>query len=151
MHEFVDDLYELCETLSKDLRETNEKIDNAGGKLSGADLEYVDKLTHAIKSVKTTIAMAEAEDDGYSSEGRMGGQSYARGRNARRDSRGRYSREGNYMRDGYNRDGYMRDGYMRDGRYSRDGEMIDKLREAMEDAPDEKTKAEIKRLIDKMA
>ena len=35
------------------------------------------------------------------------------------------------------------------GRYSRDG-LADKLRELMGDAPDERTRMEIKRLIDKM-
>ena len=34
----------------------------------------------------------------YSNEGGQGGGSYARGRNARRDSMGRYSSEGGYSR-----------------------------------------------------
>ena len=77
----------------------------SGGKLSGSDLDYVDKLTHALKSIKTTIAMVEAEDGGSYSDGSyrmyphwnsyndgMNNGSYARGRgsNARRDSMGRY-------------------------------------------------------------
>ena len=63
---YLNDLHEMCETLSRELAEANDKINSAGGKLSGSDLDYVDKLTHAIKSIKTTIAMIEAEDDGYS-------------------------------------------------------------------------------------
>lgn len=72
------------------------------GEITTNSLEIIDKLTHSIKSIDTIMAMEEAEysndyrprydrsyDDGmgYSRRG-----SYARGRNARRDSRGRYSR-----------------------------------------------------------
>lgn len=122
MDDKIKTLYEICETISRELEDANEKIRKAGGKLSAGDVDYIDKLTHTIKSLKTTIAMMEAEgdDDGYSSrgymsrypyyggnvyrnEGNMGGntsnaRSYARGRgrNAKRDSMGRYSRDGGY-------------------------------------------------------
>lgn len=156
--DYEKDLHELCETLSREIGETNEKIRKAGGKLSAGDLEYVDKLTHALKSVKATMKMME--DEGYSGYypyafegGNMGGSnrgsyrggsnrssyndggsyrggSYARGRgsNANRDSRGRYSNEG----------------------YSRGGDMVEELRELMEDAPDERTKQEFQRFISKI-
>ena len=130
MHDFINDLYDICDVLSNELKIANEKIRSAGGTLSGSDLEYIDKLTHAIKSVKTTIAMIEAEDDGYSYDhyyrGRDG-MSYARGRkgtSVRRDSRGRYSRDGE--------------------------DITMKLRELMEDSPDEKTRVEIHKLISKI-
>lgn len=110
MHE-LDNLYDICEVLDRELGEANEKIKQAGGKLSAGDLEVIDKITHSIKSVKTTISMLE---EGYPREysrdygGDMsmnrsrdnrnygGGMSTARGRgdNARRDSMGRYSRDG---------------------------------------------------------
>lgn len=142
MHEMIDELYDLCETLEKDLKKTNEKLRMAGGELSGSDLEYVDKLTHSIKSIKTTIAMAEA-DEGYSEhwpmsyEGRSNerggrsnerGGSYARGRNARRDSMGRYSREG----------------------YSRAEDFRSMLEEAMESAPNEQTREKLRRMMQEM-
>ena len=143
--DFEKDLHELCETLSREIGEANEKIRKAGGKLSAGDLEYVDKLTHALKSVKATLAMVE--DEGYSeyyphmnayadgNRGRSnrGGSyrgSYARGQ--RRDSMGRYSSR------------YSRDGY------SRGGDMVEELRDLMEDAPDERTKAEFQRFISKI-
>lgn len=95
------------------------------GDVSIADVQYADLLEHYLKSANTNEAMKEAkEEDGYSgryiprmgayygpggisygdgmsyADGRMGdgrGSSYARGRaNARRDSMGRYSREGGY-------------------------------------------------------
>lgn len=151
--EHLDELYELCETISRELADANEKIRKAGGKLSGADVEYVDKLTHTLKSIKTTIAMMEAED-GYSSEGGMS--------NARR---GRYSRRGSY--DGGSYDGSYEGGssYARGrGRYAKRDSMgryssmyyeaaddvTEKLKELMEEAPDEKTKVEIKKFITKL-
>ena len=51
----IEDLHELCETLSREVGEANDKIRTAGGKLTAGDLEYIDKLTHALKSVKTTL------------------------------------------------------------------------------------------------
>lgn len=104
-------LRSLCEALTAELEEYSKKIEKAD-KMSAGDLEAVDKLSHALKSIKTTIAMMEA-DGGYSERyvPRMGayygpgGMSYARGRtNARRDSMGRYSREGGYS---YATDGVM--------------------------------------------
>ena len=130
--DYIKDLHELCETLSREIGEANDKIRKAGGKLSAGDLEYVDKLTHALKSVKATIAMME--DEGYSGHYPM---AYDNGNHpyhsyARRDSRGRYS--GRYSRDGY----------------SRGSDMVAELRELMEDAPDDRTRSEFQRFISKI-
>ena len=134
--DYLKDMHEMCDVLSRELGEANEKVRQSGGKLSGSDLDYIDKLTHAIKSIKTTIAMMEADGesgmypyyrygsynrgsyDGYNHHG-----SYAR----RRDSMGRYS-----------------------GRYSRDDDMISELRELMKDAPDDRTRQEFERFISKL-
>ena len=131
MH-MLDDLYDLCETLEHDLAKTNEKLRMAGGEMSGADLEYVDKLTHSIKSIKTTIAMIEADDndDGYSGyDYRVRPASYARG-GTRRGS-------GTRKRDSM-------------GRYSRDGGFRAMLEEAAERAPDEQTRTKLRRMISEM-
>lgn len=128
----IEDLHELCDTISREIGEANDKIRKAGGKLSAGDVDFVDKLTHTLKSLKTTIAMIEAEEgesgrymphysygDGYN------GGSYRRGR----DSMGRYtSRRG----------------------YSYDDGMIEELRSLMESAPDERTKSEFRQFIAKM-
>ena len=139
------ELHEICDTVSRAIASANEKIRGAGGKLSAGDADYVDKLTHTLKSVKAVIAMEEASDmdDGYSERGysrdgsyrgysRMGMHdgSYGRGRGARRDSMGRYSSDGSY-------------------RYS-GGNMIDDLRDLMNDAPDNETRQEMQRLIQKL-
>ena len=79
--------------------------------------------------------------------GMWGGYGYA-GRE-RRDGGTSYE-----YRDGYsgNRGGYSRNRYSRENRngYSRTGDMHDQLREMMEDAPDDVTRMEIKKLMDKM-
>ena len=103
MNEKLEVLHEICETVMRQLEECSDKLRSSGGKISTSDSQYLDMLTHTLKSVKTTIAMMESEDDGYSGMpySRRGGYSYdsgysyARGRRgARRDSMGRYSREG---------------------------------------------------------
>jgi hypothetical protein len=142
MEKWLDDLYDLCETVSHEIGEANEKIRAAGGKLSGADVDYIDKLTHTMKSIKTTIAMAEAEErngeSGYYPY--MGGyRSYddgmpesRRGRSGarRRDAMGRYSRENR----GYSRDDAKSD-------------FIDDVRDLMHDAPDDRIKMRFKEFI----
>ena len=139
-----EDLEELCHAVENDLQKTNEKLRMAGGEMSGSDLEYVDKLTHTLKSIKTTMAMMDAENDGYSHDGKMSegysghygmgnnryypGYSYARGRGARRDSMGRYSR-----------------GYSRGNE-----EMLDQVRDLMEQAPDDQTRREFQKILDRL-
>lgn len=135
---------DMCETLSKELAKTNEKLTNISGSISNGDLDYINKLTHAIKSVKTTLAMMESEE--YSNRGGSYGGSYerdndrsyegdmgmsnarGRGRNAKRDSMGRYSSERGYSRN----------------------DMMDKLYEMRDNAPDDRTRQEFDRMINKM-
>lgn len=110
------------------------------GELTAGSLDTVDKLTHAIKSLETIMAMNEYSEDGYSNrgsyDGNADGNSYAR----------RYTRGGSYARYG----NVKRDNM---GRYSRDEaneEIINRLHEVMNDAPNEQTKQEIRKLINKM-
>lgn len=153
MHE----LYELKEKLMKELEEYGSKDEMTAG-----TLEVVDKLAHTIKNLCKIIEDAEYSENGGSSydggssyrgssyEGSMrgssydggssyrgggssyrgssyeGGSSYARGRgrNARRDSRGRYS-SGNDM-------------------------MLEQLQGMMQEAPDDRTRQEIQKLVSKL-
>lgn len=75
-----------------------------------------------------------------------GGGSYARGRgrNARRDSRGRYSSEGRSYRGG---GGGSYRGYSRAGDKQ---EFVEGMREMMESAPDEQSRKSIERMIQQM-
>lgn len=114
MADWTKDMHGICEKLTEEISEMNKKMDKNGGKMSAGDLEALDKLTHALKSVKTTLAMEEYGDDrsgdymggSYERGGNRGGSyerggSYARGRGryAQRDSMGRYSSEYGYSRD----------------------------------------------------
>lgn len=95
----MEKLYELKDRLCEELEEIARKPDMGPG-----DLELIHKLTDTIKNIGK-IEMLE-EEGGYSQEdgrddGYGRGMSYARGRggynrggrNTRRDSRGRYSRD----------------------------------------------------------
>ena len=129
MHDLRDDLMEMCDTLTKELGKSNEKLAKVSGTISASDMDYINKLTHAIKSIKTTLAMIDSEYSNgyYDSYHDDGDSSYERGRNAKRDSMGRYSSERGYSRSA-----------------------TEKLHELMDEAPDERTRQEIQRLINKM-
>lgn len=134
-------MYEdLKEMLCKELEEITRK-----GELTAGSLDTVDKLTHAIKSIDTIVAMGQYDDDysyrgsydrgndGMSGERRRtyDGRSYAKGRNAKRDSMGRYTR------DSYSYDDAKDD-------------MISELHELMQEAKDDRTKQEFKKFINKL-
>ena len=130
-------IYELKDKLCDELEEYGEK------KLDAGSLDVIDKLAHTIKNLDKIIETYEDED--YSSaynDGMMGG-SYERGGN--RDGN-RYSSRYAMAR-GRGRNA-KRDSM---GRYSSDNRMmVDELRDLMNDAPDERTKMEFKRFIEKM-
>lgn len=136
--DYIDSLHELCETIANEVGEANEKIRSAGGKLSAGDVDYIDKLTHAMKSIKATIAMME-EEEGHSNRSYADG-GVERGRSGRGSYRGSY--EGGSYRS-------MRRDRM--GRYSRTGDIADRLRDLMEQAPNDAARMELERLADKMA
>ena len=78
----------ICEAIHREMHELDKKYAN-GTQLSGKDLEDVDKMAHALKSIATYEAMKG--ESGYE------GDSYARGRSR---VTGRYvSRDGGYSRD----------------------------------------------------
>lgn len=109
------ELHDLREMLCEELKEYGRK-----GEISTGSLAAIDTIAHAVKNIDKII-----DDDGYSGrydDGMMRG-SYAR----RRDSMGRYSRNGYSMSD-----------------------FSEKLRHLMEEAPDDHSRMEIQRLIEKM-
>lgn len=83
----MNELYELKEMLCKELEEMGSK-----GELTAGTLDTVDKLAHALKNLDKVIENYDGEYSGDDMSYRDG-RSYARGRgrNARRDSMGRYS------------------------------------------------------------
>lgn len=140
----------LCEELDKFAK---------SGDITVNSLEKIHKLTDTIKNIDKIMALEE--ESGYSeagewiADGRMHGTSYARGRgrNAKRDSMGRYSRESGYSEEGRQGNSYARQGmnrgYRRDG-YSRDGAkeyMIEQLEEMKENVGSEKERQAISHCI----
>ena len=135
-------MHKLIEYVCDELEELERKADK-GGKLTAAEIQYADMLAHLKKNILTADAMMESEDE-YGNES---GNSYARGRgrNARRDSMGRYSRDGMPYRGGSYRDGRggSYDGYSREGAKE---DMLMQLREMEQDA-DEESKRMIRKWI----
>lgn len=133
-------LYELREMLMDELKSITGK-----GELTAGSLETVDKLTHSIKSIDTICAMEEAGEYSYD------GMSYA---NRNRDSRGRYSsgtgNDGSYAYGGSYRGGNSNRGGGSSRRgYSRadKNELIEELRELMNEASDSRSRNAIQNAI----
>ena len=129
-------MYELKEKLCDELEEIARK-----GDFSAGDLEAVHKLTDTIKNLDKIEML---EDGGYSQAGdwEIEGRAYNRGNSyarRKRDSMGRYSRDGRMMHGGY-RDGRM---------YSRaeaKEDIMDQIQDMMGDA-DEKEKTILRRAM----
>ena len=142
--DLIKELYEAKETVGNEIGDLNKKIRNNGGKITGADVDMLDKLTHSMKSLATTCAMLEAEEEGYSGHympmpygySRYG-NGYSRNGNDHSGNGGGYSRR--YSRE--SRDGYG---------YSGKGDMTDQLRQMMDEAPDDLTRREIQKLMERM-
>lgn len=140
---------EYIEKIKKMLCKELEEIAESGKLKTPADISMIRDLTGAIKNIDK-IEMYEEEKEGYSEarggRGRMsfgGGSSYdddmmyserrGRGRNAKRDSMGRYSSDMDSSYDGYSEEGHS----YRGGNYSRDDakeHLMDRIGEAMRDA-----------------
>ena len=149
-------MHDLKDLLCAELDDYAEK-GKKSGKMSMGDLESIHKLTDTVKNILKIDTLSEelgySEDGHYMGEGRIYGTSYdgydrgtsyarGRGRYAKRDSMGRYSRDDGYMR----RDGRgMRDGYSRD-----DGKayMMEQLEDMMEDAEKPAEKEALRRCME---
>ena len=155
MH-YMHDLKDLLCAELEDYAENGKK----SGKMSMGDLDSIHKLTDTVKNIlKIDMLDGEtgySEDGAYMGEGRIYGTSYddgirrgvgysyarGRGRYAKRDSMGRYSRDDGYMR----RDGRgMRDGYSRE-----EGKayMMGQLEDMMEDAEKPAEKEALRRCME---
>lgn len=124
--------------------------------LTSSNLEVIDRAIDIIKDIHTIYAMeSEYPEDGYSRDGGYSngyygrypyymydgedmGNSFARGRgsNAKRDSMGRYSR------DGYSQEYSRNDGYSRD--------TASELQRLMENAKNEKEREALRQAISTM-
>lgn len=142
-------MYKLRDRLEEEL----DKIFDRGN-MTAETLTLIDKITHSIKSIDTICAMQEYGEDDYSQEdGYSGRNSYARGRgrNAKRDSMGRYARDNGSMGNGGSGNSYGRR-YYRDGRsydrgYSGADDMMDMFNEMMNNASDSKEREVIQKMM----
>lgn len=138
-------MHKLIDFICDEIDELERKAGK--GKLSMAEVQYLDTLAHTKKNLLKAEEMSggegysegmypvygQAYNDGRSyADGRSyngersynGGRSYAR----RRDSMGRYSRGYSMAAD----------------------DMVSELRELMKDAPDDRTRVEFQKFIDKI-
>ena len=150
-------MHDLKDLLCAELEDYAEK-GKKSGKMSMGDLDSIHKLTDTVKNILKIDMLEEesgySEDGAYMGEGRIYGTSYddgmrrgvgysyarGRGRYAKRDSMGRYSRDDGYMR---------RD--VRDGGYSReDGKeyMMERIGELMDEAQKPAEKEALRRCME---
>ena len=132
----------LCKYLDRELEEYENKVSN-GGKLSRTEIEDGKNIAKFKSALLTNKAM---EEEGYSGDwdgtsyesGRMMSRrsrddiSGARGRNARRNSRGQFSSEGDYSRADAKED------------------FIEKVYELIDEAPDEHTRKKAERFANEI-
>ena len=140
MDKKIEILHRLCEALMEELDDYSRKIEKSDG-MSAGDLEAVDKLSHALKSIKTTIAMMESGGE-YSNRYMpwYGGVSYEDGRGGQ---------GGNSNRGGMSSARRGRNQYSRNDVYSyAEDEFEMALKEAMNAAPDERVRNKLQRIMD---
>ena len=153
MDKKIEILHKICEALFEELGDYSRKIEKSDD-MSANDLETIDKLSHALKSIKTTIAMMEAdEEDGNSYRGGnsnryipwYGGMSYEDGNMGG----GRSNRGMSSARRGRTNNPMGRNQYSREGGYSYAEEEFEMaLREAMNAAPDDHIREKIKKMME---
>ena len=126
-------MHKLIEYICDELEDLERKVEKEG-KLSMSETQYGDMLAHFKKNLLKADEMSDGEysyayrDPMYGRGGMRGGRySYAR---TRRDSMGRYSRDGGYSMG--------------------TEEMVKELHELMADAPDDRTRKDFERFIEKI-
>lgn len=135
-------MHKLIEFICDELEDLERKVER-GSKLSMAEVQYMDTLAHTKKNLLKGDEMESgysmdrySRDDRYSRAGRMYSEARGRGRNARRDSMGRYSR-----------DRYSRDDYSYDDGYGMEGDFHSDLETLMDEAPNDQVKQKLKAIM----
>lgn len=83
----------ICEALYRELDMLDNKLQGGKAPMNSQDLENIDKMAHALKSLKACEAMEGSSEYGGSE---YGNSSYARGRSR---TTGRYVSRDEYSRD----------------------------------------------------
>ena len=124
----MDNIYKLRETLCKELDEYGNR-----SQIDKNSLDIVDTLAHALKNIDKVIE-SKGEYSGYS-------------RGTIEDGMGHYHWP-NYTR--YSERRSMDSGRGNSYRYSRDNDMVEQLREMMDEVQDDGTRNDLRKLISKM-
>lgn len=138
MHKLMDYICDELEDLDRKVEENNN--------LSPSEVQYADALIHMKKNLLKVDEMT-GDDEFSMAGGSYENSSYRNGSYARG---GRSNNMRSYARGG-NRRGANQYGSYAMGGYSRGADdMVNELRDLMQDAPDEKTKKEFERFIRKI-
>lgn len=126
--EIIKDLELLCDMISDKIAEKTRKIQSNG--MTDGDLDTIEKLTHSLASIKKIMAFMDDEEysGNYPDSYRTAYRGSYRGGSYKRDRMGRYSGERGYSRN----------------------DLADKMRDLMRDAPDDRTRQEMQRMIEKL-
>ena len=133
-------MYELKDKLCKELDEIARK-----GELGAGDLEIVHKLTDTIKNLDKISMLEDGGEYSQAGDWEIEGRAYNRGNSyarRKRDSMGRYSRDGRMMHGNY------RDGRMYSRAEAKD-DMLEHIEEMMIGA-NEKEKEILRRAMDQL-
>ena len=136
----MDYMHELKEKLCDELEEIARK-----GELGAGDLEIVHKLTDTIKNLDKISMLEEGGEYSQAGDWEIEGRAYNRGNSyarRKRDSMGRYSRDGRMMHGNY------RDSRMYSRAEAKD-DMLDHIEEMMSGA-NEKEKEILRRAMDQL-
>ena len=147
MMDMWNDLEQMCETLEKELKSFNKKLEtNKSDQLTLDDLARIERVTHSLKSIKGIMAMI-GEGDMYSNRGGSRGRNYPLS----------YYNDGSYRGGGSYGMPYLGNMVYAQGRndmgqftsngYSRHGDLLTKLREVRYEVPDH-IRPELDRLIE---
>lgn len=129
-------MHKLMNYICDELEDLDRKVEE-NGNLSPSEVQYADALIHMKKNLLKVDEMTG--DDEFS----MAGGPYARGV--------RFNNMRSYARGGNRRGGANQYGSYAMGGYSRGADdMVNELRDLMQDAPDEKTKKEFEHFIRKI-
>ena len=142
----MDVYYDAKDMLKHELHEIIER-----GEVTGTSLEAIDKILNSIKNACKIIMYEEYAEGGYSyadGDHDMSNYSYARGRgrNAKRDSLGRYSSEGGYSNGRRGRYAYRGYSYAEGDKQ----EKIEMLRGMMDETSSEEERRAISNIIKRM-
>lgn len=139
-------MYDLCDTVEKELEMLNEKVRRSGGEMSPSDSEHLRDLTQSLMNIKCIIAKIEGKEDEYSGNYYGDGGMSMRGGSGRRGrSRDSMSRESSRESSrGYAMDGM---GYTREDAKEDFRKEVERL---MHKAPDERSRMKFERFLDDM-